>query len=696
MRKDSNYTNDGERGIALITALMISTLLLALGMAVAFSATSDTVITKSHRVGEQAFFTADAGVAIARRALSLALQEEVERIKRGEATYGNKGFQTIGTSPDEDEFPIIQVLPDPDTDPNNVVPAVGQSSNNSFYQNVYVRARELASVAARNQTLRDLNGTSFTVNFRPLSGDISLVRTPGVSTRAVEVDTLRYTIEVTGTTEAGGSASVVESGRMTMNITLANGSTPGVDRSFGFSGFGAFFDDGDTIADAAMAGGTFSGPVHSNTHLAFFSSRNVTFRNVVSQVDDYIRYDSTDFGRGRISIPTTDIKGIDISSEGYKRIARVPLPTNSFSQEYAVINGTGILDKKPDGTPYDPPARIPVDINGLPLPIFDLLGRVTPEVMAVNLRDENNKEAQLQLGRLKKGVYLPSADGEQITGAGIYVQGDAADIQLYADGTDQLYVIAQNGSGEDEGGVTTIRVSTSRNETTISSAGKTTAFKGVPTDKSNPKLAKPGVSLFVNGDIASLRGGVSGSTRVPAIASDQRITITSQGDITITGDIKYADPVVNSDGSAVSNLSSVQNVLGLFTNDGNVNLAPKSSYVSNGLSLEMHAAVIAFNSNKLNDLGKIDGSIVYTGSTQPGSGDKWKLVGSRVQSKINNIGYSVRDIFFDVRFSGGSFAPPFFPGTKYDLGKESDTGEVAVFNVDSPTATGLSWYRDNN
>ena len=48
-------------------------------MAVAMSATTDTVTTKSQRLGEQSFFAADAGVAIARRALSTALQEEIEQ-----------------------------------------------------------------------------------------------------------------------------------------------------------------------------------------------------------------------------------------------------------------------------------------------------------------------------------------------------------------------------------------------------------------------------------------------------------------------------------------------------------------------------------------------------------------------------------------------------------------------------------------
>jgi hypothetical protein len=137
-------------------------------------------------------------------------------------------------------------------------------------------------------------------------------------------------------------------------------------------------------------------------------------------------------------------------------------------------------------------------------------------------------------------------------------------------------------------------------------------------------------------------------------------------------------------------------VLGIFTNDGNVNLAPNKSYVSSGLNLEMNAAIVAFNSSIFNDGSRIEGSIVYTGSEKPDNADRWKLVGSRVQSKINNIGYANRDIFYDVRFSGGKFAPPFFPGTTYDLGEAEIEGDVAIYKIESPTPTSVSWYRENN
>ena len=565
--------------------------------------------------------------------------------------------------------------------------------NHPFYQNIYKRAQQLAAYEKRDERLDELNGTSFAAEFRPLTGKISLLTTPGDASKATETDTLRYTIEVTGRTEAGGRATIIESGLMYTSVLLTNTAAPGQDRDYSFSGFGAFFDNGDTLANAALAGGTFSGIVHTNSHFAFNSSRSVVFRNVVSQVNNYIRYNSDDFSKNHRAIPNTDIQGIDISSEGYKRVSRVPLPDNNYSQEYAVINATGITNRKPDGTPVDPPSKLPEKL-GIPLPVFGLLGRVTPEALAVNLRDAWNKEPSVFLGQLNPGTYISSADGNTITGAGIYVQGDATDIQLITNGTDQIYVISQKvGAGNQ---TTTITVSKSRNETTIQTGPKTKTFSGIPMDRFKAKTPQPAVSLFVNGGINSLRGGTNGTSRTPAIAADTRLTVTAQRDITITGDLKYANPVVNSDGTPVSNLSSITNVLGIFTNDGNVNLAPNKNYVSSGFNLEMNAAIVAFNNSIFNDGSRIEGSITYTGSENPDNNDRWKLVGSRVQSKINNISYANRDIFYDVRFSGGKFAPPFFPGTTYDLGEADVEGDVAIYKIESPTPTSVSWYRENN
>lgn len=682
-------SNGSQRGIALVSALLATTVMLALGLAIVFSATVDTVTTKSQRVGEQAFYAADTGLAMARRSLVTALSEEVAKIVNGTAGYGqdNSGYYQIGATPADGSFPTVLIVPDPDSMPSY-----------QFYTNVYARAQQLVTSASSDSTYRaysDVNNSKFTVVFRPLSGSVDFSPVPTDPSTAGEAIKFRYSIQVTGTTGAGGSSTVDETGRMSINVNLHNTAAPGSPRNFSFSGFAAFFDDGDTNPNSFLASGTFSGPVHTNTHFAFSSGRGVAFRNIVSQVDNYIRYDSNDFSQGHQGLPTADMTGIDISSEGYKKTNLVPLPGNNFSQEYAVINGTGITNKKTDGTPVDPPATIPT-ANGSPLPVLDSSGKVTPEALAVNLRDSTNTAPAVTSGKLAggvDGVYVSSGNGTSITGAGIYVQGDAGDMQLYSSGSDQVYVIKQASK------VTTVTVSIANNITTISdSTGKATTFTGVPTDKSDNLHPQPGVSLYVKGNINSLRGGFDSTTGkdVPALASGTRVTITVEGDATITGDLTYASPVVDAQGLPVTNYNAVQNVLGLFTNNGNVNLAPNANYNSDpGLSLEVHAAIVAFNSDTSDDNGAIDGSITYTGSALSGS-DKWTLVGSRVQAKINNIGFATRNIFFDQRFSGGGFRPPFFPGTTYNLGTASVPGVISITSVSDPSPLGISWYREVN
>lgn len=678
MTKDLRTTGEGEHGIALITALLATTILLALGIAVCFSATTDMVTTKNQRVGEQAFFAADGGIGVARRALSQAFAEALAGYVNGTtAPYKNNPPTTIG------QFPDVQMLPPP--------------GDTAFYKAILNRATVLAAAEARATKMNGINGSKFTVVYSPLSGNIAHIIADAGS--AVESATFRYSIQVTGQTDAGGSARVHETGRLSMDMTLVATGGPTA-RDFKFSGFGAFFDNGDTSSNSYLASGTFSGPVHTNNHFAFNSAKSVTFRNVVSQVDNGIRYGNDAFFSGassttpnRTPIPTASIAGITISSEGYKQIPTVPLPTDVFSQEYAVINNTGILDKKSDGTPVDPPLVTPLDGSGHPIAVFDANGRVVSSVLAANLRNISNTAPSISGGNLVNGVYISSADGTTIAGAGIYVQGDATDIQLLADTNgDQVYLIKQGTT------TTTVRTSYTNLTTTLSSGTTTRTYSGVFTDKSDPTHPQNGVSLFVNGNILSLRGGKNGTTTRPAVASNTRLTITSNRHITVTGDIKYANPVANSDGTDVTGIGSIQNVLGLYTNDGNVYLAPNATFVTGpGLGLEINAAVVTFNGKTSNDAGGIEGSIAYAaGVTAPGSNDRWRLVGSRVQAKINNIGYSFRDIYFDKRFSGGKFAPPFFPGTTYKLGPPPEPETITITSVDAPAPTAMSWFRDNN
>src|SRR6266850_5365039 len=143
--------SDGERGMALITSLLATTILLALGMAVVISATTDTVTTKAQRVGEQSFFVADAGVGIARRAIEQALSEEVEKIRNGTSPfYRNNPPSSSG------QFPDVQVIPNP-------VASGNWSDQPAFYQNVKARVDQLVRNSARDQEFDQLNGSNFSV-----------------------------------------------------------------------------------------------------------------------------------------------------------------------------------------------------------------------------------------------------------------------------------------------------------------------------------------------------------------------------------------------------------------------------------------------------------------------------------------------------------------------------------------------------
>lgn len=682
MKQETNNCRNTERGMALITSLLATTMMLALGMAVVLSATTDTVTTKAQRVGEQSFFVADAGVGIGRRALEQALSEEIEKIRNGTTPFYSNPPASGG------QFPDVQVIPAPVAGSWNAQP--------DFYKRVKARADELVRNTARDQEFDQLNGSNFSVSFSPLTGSLALVKqTPNQATQVV---LFHYAIQVTGRTTAGGSATVNETGRLSTNINLAYGPPAGSYRNFSFSGFGAFFDVGDdpNHLNYVLVPGTFSGPVHTNSHFAFYTGWQYTFRNAISQVDDNIRLYYNTF----VPIPTSDYAGsIHLSAEGYKKVSRVALPTNNFSQEYAVINSTGITDKKGDGTPLDPPAVIPVDGSGNPLAVLDSNGRVTVDALVANLRNAQNNPPSKSGSALANGVYISSSDGSTISGAGIYVQGDADDIKLYGDTNgDQVYVITQGGTA------TTIRESYTSNTTTVSSGSSTRTYSGLPTDKSDPDNPKQGVSLYVNGGITSLRGGKEGSTTRPALASSTALTITAKRSIKVTGDLKYADPVVNSDGTPVSNIATVKNVLGLFTNDGNIYLDAKTNYVANAdLSIEVDAANCVFDSDTSNNsqapyTGQEGGITTWFGSGHqtPTSSARIRLVGSDVEKNNSLVDYYNGDTYFDVRFSGGGFRPPFFPGTTYALGPPPVAGVLAISSVDQAASTAKSWFRDSN
>jgi hypothetical protein len=175
----------------------------------------------------------------------------------------------------------------------------------------------------------------------------------------------------------------------------------------------------------------------------------------------------------------------------------------------------------------------------------------------------------------------------------------------------------------------------------------------------------PATMLYVDGNIGSGNSGLSGPSSGNAIQNNAEVTITANGSINITNNITYAtEPVTTTQSQSVSyattsccsgdasdfliplpSTASTQ-VLGIYTANGNINLNNQNS----SGNLEIDASIAAFSSGG-------SGGLVNTGNAI----GTLNIVGGRIQSTIQNINATTRNVYFDRRFASGSFGPPWFP-----------------------------------
>lgn len=245
-----------------------------------------------------------------------------------------------------------------------------------------------------------------------------------------------------------------------------------------------------------------------------------------------------------------------------------------------------------------------------------------------------------------QGVYLPDSGG-------IYVQGDAS-VTLSVLNGKQVYTIKQGLS------VTVLTVTYPNGPTImLKPDGITLTLAG----------RVPNGQLYVEGMVTSLSGPprtgtlpnpLPGNSAVPAqippaIASDTKLNIAAASDILVQGDLTYQTNPIGNPGA--------QNVLGLIAGSGDIRVgtaAPKDIYI--------HAALLAGNASKgfkvdNYNSGAPRGSIHTLGSLAE-SVDPPRGVGSIDKNGNVSIvnGYG-DDFHFDPRFTNGTMAPPFFPGT---------------------------------
>lgn len=704
--------NKKEQGMALIMSMMALTLLTGIGMATLFNSSGDMAMSGGFRRNEQAFFAADAGIGLAREGLRIELNAAVQARANAAIAGINYGYGT--TTVNHDTFRQI----------------LGRNANGSADQDLLGTALTTSPI---NKVIKDVNnrgaGLGAGVSFEMAATDITLSlyypACPGLDCTEGPPLTVggapagqaypnnsydakyRYRITSKGnynggsTTTFGATATAKEDGVITIHlrpqIGVTTSSSSSVDRSF--SSYGIFYArNGLTSSSYTNVFGSASGPVHINDWFRFRSTNTNIFKDQVTQggssngstpaTYEY-RVGSTN---NTYSVNNTNRTGLTFNSS-FTSTGVLPLPTNTYTQETAILNGAGSN------------AAAPTQLQ-----------------LTTNLRKPDNTFATASGTSVANGVYVPSSDGATITGGGIYVKGNADDIKLSIQSGKQVYEIVQgttatkiivdiiSPNGEATTGTTSIQTGTVTSGT-ATYTGTPQVYTGTFKDYTDLNNHKTGTMLYVDGTISSLHGPNKNSTTNltdKSIAANTRLTVTATQDISVTGDLKYFNQTINNDGTAYPSGATAINTLGIYTNTGKIILDPEPAWTSGtNMDLELDAALVAFNEPALTDASTTNN---YTG----GRGDCVRCLTNGFNKNLATLYHRGSQVYsadllwsygfgssgsramyqpFDPRFGGGAVAPPWFPTTRLTTVVTATTIYTLSFYTSNVSAESNTWQR---
>ena len=675
-----DYRANGERGMALIGVMLIMSLLLMLALAVTFTSLSDKSITSNFKNLTSGFYAAEAGVS------------NLHRLLR------NDKF-VMGSLPNPPRISVGQ----PTLNPSAFIKAAEQAFNTteSFPNNAAYKTKikitdiQVPYSAGDNDPSHAGSRVKFVNPLYPRLGQ-------------VEPYSVSYQLESVGEGISGlnGAVTLVEEGVVNFNLLVkADGGGLRVGSFAEFALFTDKFDpynpEGPFIYQGLGPGDRFAGRIHTNERFGFWTvadgSDAPTFHGYVTQAfqtASYYRH------AGGMPPPPVDadsdiVDGVLVAPKflaGFDRgVAPIPPTGNAFDQARAVLDGGYALSA---GPPTDGELHTALRAaSDLTTPLADPKDPTSPTPT------------------LARGVYLPS-DGENFSGSGIYVMGDADQVLLSADpsGNRQVIKITQGNQ------TTTIVIDIDAGTTTVDAGNGTRTLRGVPRDRSIVERGnRSAASLYVRGDIASLYGpgrDAKGQP-IPAIDSDFAVTITAGGtatgdgkrpvaggNITLTGDLTYETPVVDPAGNPIN--PDARNVLGIFASGGNINV-PSDGRAPDNLTVNASMAAFSLKDSDGNSIigpngrpygGRVRSDVLdYYGKPFRGN---FNLVGGMQSSNFDNLGvydgqfhgYMYRGKW-DPRYDQGQ-SPPFYPGYVVDSG--GPTGGPSV-KAQTSTPMVLSYKR---
>src|SRR5215472_4469078 len=596
-----------ERGVALITTLLLLMLLTGLSLAMVLSVRSDMLINGYYRNFRGSFYAADSGLNAART----YMQNQV--VAAIPASFGITA-QPIPTGTDG----TIQ------TNLNTNFGSSFKTFTDSSSQSWPGKYQVTGTFALAPNGCTVLGG----------SGTCQAPTGPVTGYKYV----YNYTLQSVGQAAGTQATTLTDRGSIIVNATLVP-----VNSTTSFAAWGMFIDQWSPCS-GTLVPGTISGPAFTNGAWTFGSTGSYIFTDTVGSANSDAGFQfsnkcdqlnaSADKSGSQTIAPTFQA-GFQTGQ------ATVPLPANDFNQKRAVLDGQGTNNnavtssdlhsalKNVSGASYPSGGAS----SGVYLPYTTVNGQ--PTVTGGGIYVESNSS-------LTTNVVLSTATGPATT--------------AYPNGTpQQVFTISQGSPAT----VTTVTVDPGNNATTIVSGTSTQTLVGVP-HSTDPvtNATSPQTMLYVDGNINSLSGPGQG---VPAINDTSAVTVTAAGNVTVTGDILYkTEPVTLTQnqipGEPADTLIPNNNngqTLGIFTASGDVQLNNKQA--NGNLEIDASLATIAAGGT---------GGLVNVGSQI----NTLTIVGGRIQNQIKNIATTTRNVYFDRRYSQNGFAPPWFPSTHLSLG----------------------------
>jgi Tfp pilus assembly protein PilX len=593
--RSSRWKN--QQGITLVTTLLLMLLLIGMSLTMVLAVSSESLINSYYGRYRGSFYAADSGVTSARQTLIKSLTNAIPA-----------GFSPASA-------PIASTTTAASNAQLAVTGAFGAfatvSTTNSWQERFEVTSVVVATPPTTPAASCQPQGQS---------PSTATCAGPFTVTPTAYVYSFPYSMTIVGQSQGSEVATLVDNGTIFLSANAAPSTL-----TESFAAWGMFIGT-QTLCGGDLVPGTITGPVFTNGSWNFSNSGPYTFTDTVGQSGGTAGWDGSSGGCVSSATPTNGINPTFTGGFAVSQAA-IALPTNSFNQEQAVLDGIGNTTTAPTNA-------------------------------ALNAQLKNAAGTAYPAAGATSGVYVPysvnaTTGVKTFNGGGIYVQGNAQ-ITLSpttSSTTSQTYTIVNNGQ------TTTITIDPAAGTagtTTISTPGLgTQTITGVPQQFSTADtLMGDATMLFVNGAITGLSGPGQGDA---AIQSGTALTVVASGsnNITITGDILYkAEPVTTSGSVAtIDQLIPANNtgqVLGIYTSSGNIQLANSQS---NG-NLEIDASLAAISSTG-------SGGLVNTGNAI----NTLTIVGGRIQNTIQDINTTTRNVLFDRRFLSGGFAPPWFPST---------------------------------